>query len=68
MLDIDSGRYYLLDDIASFIWTRLADPRSVGALVSDLQERYEVTPEQLESDVLPFLAHLHDKGLVRHVR
>ena len=66
MLDIDSGAYYLLDDIAAFIWARLAEPTSVTALVSALQEHYDVTAEQCNADVLRFLGHLHDKGLVRH--
>jgi hypothetical protein len=68
MLDVDSGRYYLLDDIATFIWARLTDPTQVTSLMDALQERYDVTAEQCDADVLPFLGHLHDKGLVRHVR
>jgi hypothetical protein len=68
MLDVDSGRYYLLDDIATFIWGRLTDPTQVKSLLSALQERYDVSPEQCDADVLRFLSDLHDKGLVRHVR
>ena len=65
MMDIDAGKYYLLDDIASFVWTRLASPTSVGELVDDLCSRYEVDPTRCEADILPFLTELHEKGLVQ---
>jgi hypothetical protein len=64
MMDIDAGKYYLLDEVASTVWTRLAEPTPVADLVADLCSRYDVTPERCEADVLPFLTQLHDKGLV----
>lgn len=67
MMDLGSGSYYLLDDIATFIWARLSHPTEVLSLVEALQERYDVAAEKCAADVLRFLAHLHDKGLVRQV-
>jgi Coenzyme PQQ synthesis protein D (PqqD) len=64
MMDVDAGKYYVLDDAASFIWERLREPTSIDELLTDLQKRYEVTPERCEADVLPFLRDLHAKGLV----
>ena len=64
MMDIDAGKYYLLDDIASFVWTRLAEPTSVADLVDELCSRYDVAPGHCEADILPFLSELHEKGLV----
>jgi hypothetical protein len=65
MMDIDAGKYYLLDDVAAFVWERLAQPTPVDALVGELCGRYDVTPERCEADVLPFLTQLHEKGLVQ---
>lgn len=65
MMDIDVGKYYLLDDIASFVWTRLAAPKSVADLVDELCSHYDVAPSRCEADVLPFLTELHEKGLVQ---
>jgi hypothetical protein len=65
MMDIDAGRYYLLDSVASDVWSRLAEPTPVAELIADLCSRYEVTPERCEADVLPFLTQLHEKGLVQ---
>lgn len=64
MMDIDAGKYYLLDDVAAFVWTRLAEPTPVADLLADLCGRYDVTPERCAADVLPFLTELHEKGLV----
>jgi hypothetical protein len=67
MLNIDSGKYYVLDDVAAFVWERLAAPSTAAQLCAALQSRFEVTPAQCEADLLPFLQALHDKGLVRIV-
>ena len=66
MMDIDAGKYYLLDDVASLVWSRLAAPTSVQDLVAELCSRYEVSESRCEADILPFLTQLHEKGLVRH--
>jgi hypothetical protein len=65
MMDIEAGKYYMLDDIASFVWTRLAAPTSVADLVDELCSRYDVAPSRCEADVLPFLTELREKGLVQ---
>ena len=65
MMDIDAGKYYLMDEIASAVWTRLESPTSVADLVSELCARYDVSAARCEADVLPFLDQLHEKGLVQ---
>jgi hypothetical protein len=65
MMDIDAGKYYLLDDVASAVWERLETPTPVSDLVSELCSRYDVTSERCEADIVPFLTELHEKGLVQ---
>ncbi|MDQ3935025.1 MAG: PqqD family peptide modification chaperone [Actinomycetota bacterium] len=65
MMDVDAGKYYLLDDVASFVWTRLASPTSIADLVDELCSHFDVAPSRCEADVLPFLTELHEKGLVQ---
>ena len=64
MMDIEAGRYYMLDAVASFVWERLAEPTPVADLVASLCDRYDVSSERCEADILPFLTELHEKGLV----
>ncbi|HEX2087350.1 MAG TPA: PqqD family peptide modification chaperone [Solirubrobacteraceae bacterium] len=65
MMDVEAGKYYMLDDIGSRIWSSLDAPRRVSDLVEDLERRYEVTRERCETDVIALLARMHEKGLVR---
>ena len=65
MMDIDAGKYYLLDGVAAFVWERLAAPTAVSDLVAALCSQYDVTAARCEADVLPFLTQLHEKGLVQ---
>lgn len=65
MLDMDSGKYFVLPEVAAFIWERLARPSTAEELCVELQERYEVTAERCRADVLAFLQKAHDRGLVR---
>ena len=65
MMDIDAGTYYLLDDVAASVWARLAEPTRVDDLLGDLLVQYEVDRDRCEADVLPFLAALRQKGLLR---
>lgn len=66
MLDMDSGKYFVLQEVATFIWERLAQPATAEGLCAELRERYDVTAEQCRADVLAFLQKAHDKGLLRH--
>ena len=65
MMEIDTGTYYLLDEVAAAVWSRLEEPTRVCDLMAELRRGYDVGAEQCEADVLPFLARLRDKGLVR---
>lgn len=65
MMDMDSGKYFVLQEVAAAIWERLAQPATPSQICAALMERYAVTAEQCAADVLPFLRNAHDKGLVR---
>ena len=67
MMDMETGTYFVLDEIAAAIWEQLEQPTRVSALCSALQSRYDVSASQCEADVLPFLQNLHAKRLVRLV-
>ena len=64
MMDPDAGTYFLLDDVASAVWELLDDVTDARSVCASLQERFEVSPERCEQDVLPFLQHLVDRRLV----
>lgn len=64
MMDVHSGTFFVLDDIGSFVWERLAGPTRVADLLVDVQGRFDVAPEQCEADVLALLERMRASGLV----
>ena len=65
MMDLESGKYLVLDQIGAIVWEEIAEPIRVGDLVSRLQARFEVAEDKCEADVLSFLGQLQTKGLLR---
>jgi hypothetical protein len=64
MADIDVGKYYGLNDIATAIWQNLETQITVEDLCKRLCEDYEVTAEQCSADVLAFLKELEIRNLI----
>jgi hypothetical protein len=64
MMDMESGTYFVLDEVAAFIWERLASPLTVADLCTELRGRYDVEPSRCETDTLAFLEGLRGKGLL----
>jgi hypothetical protein len=56
---------YVLNATGSIIWTALAAPAPVKAIVSALVNEFDVTPEQAEADALEYLEELERARVVR---
>lgn len=64
MMDVEAGRYYLLDDIGARIWELLEFPTTMKDLVTTLMAQYEVPEEQCRKDLEAFIGAMVEKGLV----
>lgn len=64
IFDENNNSYFSLNRIGTSIWELLDQPKSIKQLISELQAVYEVSAEQCESDVLPFLDTLINKELL----
>lgn len=64
LLELDSGRYYGLDEVGTRMWHALARHRRVEAAAEELLDEYEVAAERLRSDLLAFVEQLADQGLL----
>lgn len=65
MMSQDQGDYLGLNAVASVIWEMAETPQQVGVICTELQQRFEVTPEQCERDVVVFMQQMLDKELVQ---
>lgn len=64
MMDIPSGRYYGLDDIASDIWRRLEKPCRFGNLIRALAADYDADEAAIARDVAKMLSLMAENKVV----
>lgn len=66
LLDPRRGRYYGLDEVGGRVWTLASEKRGKAEIVDVLLDEFDVSRDQLESDVIEVLQTLQAKGLVVH--
>ena len=64
ILHRDDGKYYGLNEVGTFIWERIKEPTTVGAVYQAMVDHYDVGPEKCRQDLEAFLADLAKNGLV----
>ena len=64
LLNIDSGVYFGLDEVATRIWQELERHKKIDKVVSILLKEYKVEEGRLRADVERFVEGLINKGLV----
>ena len=64
MMDIQQGKYFALNPVATRIWELLENPLTLDALCQTLLHEYDVTPEQCRLDVQEHLSEMRKLGLV----
>ena len=63
-LNLDTGIYFGLDPVGSRIWDLLVENGALQSVFESMQEVYEVTPEELQQDILRLVQELQTKKLV----
>jgi hypothetical protein len=67
MMDIDQGKYFSLNPVATRIWDLLKEPVALEDLCSFLMDEYEVNNDQCLAEVGNHLREMVKMGLVlRH--
>jgi hypothetical protein len=67
LLNTSSNQYYALEEVGTRLWELLSAGKGLRESVQVLLDEYEVTPPELESDLLELLTHLTENGLVEVV-
>ena len=63
-IDLDSGAYFALDDVAADCWSILAGGGSLDAAVRAVVDRFDVEPETARNDVESFADQLVQERLL----
>lgn len=64
ILDLDSGIYYGLDPVGTYVWAQIQEPKVMTDLIADLRDAYAVDPTQCEQDLRKFLVTMIERNLI----
>jgi len=64
LLDLEGESYFGLNEVGTRIWQLLQAEATIADTINTLSEEYDVSREQLESDVGDLLDKLAEAGLV----
>ena len=64
MMNLDQGKYFSLNNVATRIWDLLAEPVTVDELCSVLTAEFDVDSRQCRSEVENYLEEMIRFGLV----
>ena len=64
MIDVDLGKYFSLNPVASSIWELLESPKTLNELQAALLQEYAVAPETCSKELDTFLSELMRMKLV----
>jgi hypothetical protein len=67
MMDIDKGKYFSLNKVATRIWDLLDSPMEFNELCEILKDEYEVDNDQCHKEVKEHLDEMLKLGLVTEV-
>ena len=67
ILDLKSGIYYSLEEVASKIWALIERPTAIGVIRNAILSEYEVDREICARDVQAFIEALDSAGLIEVV-
>jgi coenzyme PQQ synthesis protein D (PqqD) len=65
VLDMRSGVYYGLNEVAARIWQLAVEQASVGTIASTLAQEFEVDPAVLRADLRRLVRDFEGYGLLR---
>jgi hypothetical protein len=65
LLDLSSGRYLGLNDVATRVWALLEEGPTFGAIREALLSEFDVAPDVLEGDLDRLFADMLSRGLIR---
>ena len=66
-LDREQGEVFGFNLVASDVWRLLEQPLSLGDLCAQLEQRYEVEPEQCAREITELLDQLVEMKLVKRI-
>jgi hypothetical protein len=64
MLDVDLGRYFELNAVASVIWALAEQPCTIAQIHAKLTDEFAVDPDRCERDIIMFITDMIDRKVI----
>jgi hypothetical protein len=64
ILDLDSGIYYGLDDVGTFVWKLIQEPKVLSDISTAVLEEYTVDGERCLQDLRALFAEMSERDLI----
>jgi hypothetical protein len=64
MMSIENSSYYGMDKIGRSIWETFDEPASIETICDKLCERFDVSAEACQKDVIDYMGKLQQAGLI----
>ena len=64
MMDLDRGKYFVLNDVASDIWENISKPTTIKSITNELMKKYDVDEVQCFESTIEFLTRLKNEELI----
>ena len=64
MMDIEKGKYFSLNQVATVIWDMLEQPLTLEEICNNLTSEYDVDPAQCKKEVETHLNEMQKLGLI----
>ena len=64
ILNSKSGVYFGLNAVGASIWNLIQEPKTINEIRDAILAKYQVEPEQCESDILGLLQEMQTEGLI----
>lgn len=64
ILDLESGVYYGLDSVGTFIWSVIQEPKTFSDVTAAVLEEYAVERERCVEDLKKLFTEMADRNLI----
>lgn len=64
MMNLDKGKYFMLNETGSVIWDAINEPKSISEIIESIINEYDIDKETCQSKVLEYLEKLNHEELV----
>ena len=64
MMDLDKGKYFMLNETGSAIWDTINEPKSVSEIIESIIKEYDIDRETCESKVFEYVEKLRHEEIV----